>query len=304
MTAHAVEIRGLAHRFAAGPALTGVDLAVPQGAIYGFLGPNGAGKTTTLRLILGLLRRQAGTIAIFGQALERHRLEILRRVGSSIETPSVYGHLTAAENLDIWRRMFRCDKRRVADVLAIVDLAGTGAKRAEQFSLGMKQRLAIAVALLHEPSLLILDEPTNGLDPHGILEMRRLLAALNRERGVTILVSSHILAEIERLVTHVGVIHQGQMRFEGTLDALRARQAFASVTTVDTSDNTRAAAVAAAAGFDGRLDGGRLVLPALAREEAARLAAALVAGGLALYEIATVRRDLEQIFLDLIGGAA
>ena len=304
MTAHAVEIHGLTHRFAAGPALSGVHLAVPQGAIYGFLGPNGAGKTTTLRLILGLLRRQAGTIAIFGQALERHRLDILRRVGSSIETPSVYGHLTATENLEIWRRMFRCDKRRIADVLAIVDLAGTGAKRAEQFSLGMKQRLAIAVALLHEPSLLILDEPTNGLDPHGILEMRRLLAALNRDRGVTILVSSHILAEIERLVTHVGVIHQGQMRFEGTLDALRARQAFASVTTVDTSDNARAAAVAAAAGFDARLDGGRLVLPALSRDEAARLAAALVADGLALYEIATVRRDLEQIFLDLIGGAA
>jgi ABC-2 type transport system ATP-binding protein len=235
MTAHAVEIQGLTHRFAAGPAPSGVNLSVPQGAIYGFLGPNGAGKTTTLRLILGLLRRQAGTIAIFGQALERHRLDILRRIGSSIETPSVYGHLTAAENLDIWRRMFRCDRRRIADVLAIVDLAGNGATRAEQFSLGMKQRLAIAIALLHEPSLLILDEPTNGLDPHGILEMRRLLAALNRERGVTILVSSHILAEIERLVTHVGVIHQGRMRFEGTLDALRARQAFASVTTVDTS---------------------------------------------------------------------
>ena len=303
MTGHAVDIRGLTHHFAAGPALRGVDLAVPHGAIYGFLGPNGAGKTTTLRLLLGLLRRQHGTIELFGQTLERHRIAILRRVGSSIETPSVYGHLTAVENLEIWRRMFHCPRRRIADVLAIVDLTGTGSKRADQFSLGMKQRLAIAVALLHEPSLLILDEPTNGLDPHGILEMRRLLGALNREQGVTILVSSHILSEIERLVTHVGVIHRGTMRFEGTLDALRARQAFASITTVDTDDNGRAAELGRRAGFDVRLDAGKVTMPALSREEAGRLTATLSAGGLTLYEIATARRDLEQIFLDLIGGA-
>jgi len=303
MTAHAVEIRGLTHRFPAGPALRGVDLAVPHGAIYGFLGPNGAGKTTTLRLVLGLLRRQHGTIELFGRTLDRHRLDILRRVGSSIETPSVYGHLTAVENLEIWRRMFQCERRRIAEVLAIVDLAGTGSKRADQFSLGMKQRLAIAVALLHEPSLLVLDEPTNGLDPHGILEMRRLLGELNRERGVTILVSSHILSEIERLVTHVGVIHRGTMRFEGTLDALRARQAFASVTTIDTSDNRRAAELAAGAGFDVRLDTGTLKLPALSRDDAGRLTSTLSAAGLILYEIATARRDLEQIFLDLVGGA-
>src|SRR3954468_10249889 len=133
----AIRTAGLTHRFSADTVLRGVDLTVPAGSIYGFLGPNGAGKTTTLRLILGLLRRQAGTIEIFGQTLERHRLALLRRIGSSIETPSVYGHLTAAENLEVWRRVFRCPSRRMAESLALVGLTGTGSKRADQFSLGM-----------------------------------------------------------------------------------------------------------------------------------------------------------------------
>src|SRR4051794_4480726 len=220
MATPTIETSGLTHHFGGQPVLQGIDLCVPAGAIYGFLGPNGAGKTTTLRLLLGLLRRQQGTVRIFGRALERDRLAILRRIGSSIETPSLYGQLTAAENLEVWRRLFRCERRRIGEVLELVGLAATGPKRADQFSLGMKQRLGLAVALLHEPSLLILDEPTNGLDPHGILEMRALFGTLNRERGITILVSSHILSEIERVVTHVGVIHRGTLRFQGTLDEL------------------------------------------------------------------------------------
>ena len=303
MTTHAIETRDLTFRFGAEPVLRGVDLAVPHGSIYGFLGPNGAGKTTTLRLLLGLLRRQAGTIQILGKTLEGHRLEILRNVGSSIESPSIYGHLTAVENLEVWRRLFRCERHRIPEVLELVGLADTGRKRAEQFSLGMKQRLAIAVALLHEPPLLVLDEPTNGLDPHGIIEMRRLLAALNRERGITILVSSHILSEIERVVTHIGIIHRGTLRFQGTLDELRARQASRSFSTVDTSDNARAIALAARDGLAGHLDEGKVSFPALSRDDAGRLTTMLVREGLAVYEIATVRRDLEQIFLDLVGGA-
>ena len=302
--AHAIETRGLTFRFATQPVLEDVSLAVPEGAIYGFLGPNGAGKTTTLRLILGLLRRQQGAIEVFGKTLERHRLDVLRRIGSSIETPSVYGHLTAKENLDVWRRVYDCDRRRVGEVLAIVGLSGTGSKRADQFSLGMKQRLGIAVALLHQPSLLILDEPTNGLDPQGILEMRRLLGALNREHGVTILVSSHILSEVERVVTHVGVIHHGTLRFQGTLDALRERQASSSFSSVDTSDNVRAAEVARRAGFDARVEPDRLVLRPLSRDEAGRLTTAICGNGLTIYEIVTVRADLERIFLDLVGDAA
>jgi ABC-type multidrug transport system ATPase subunit len=282
---HAIATIGLSHRFSAEAVLNDVNLTVPAESIYGFLGPNGAGKTTTLRLVLGLLRRQHGTIEVLGRSLDRDRLEILRRVGSSIESPSLYGHLTATENLEVWRRVFRCAPSRVGEVLTKVGLAGTGSKRAEQFSLGMKQRLAIAVALLHEPALLILDEPANGLDPHGILEMRALLTALNREHGITVLVSSHILSEIQKLVTHVGVIHRGTLRFQGTLGALMARQEETSVTRLHTSDNARAMQIAAQLGMEGGFDAGKVKLR------------------VAVYEIATVRRDLEHVFLDLIAEA-
>ena len=205
---NAVEITSLTHRYPRGDeALRSIDLAVPTGSVYGFLGPNGAGKTTALRLLLGLLRPQSGAIRVLGRSIARDRLAILRRVGSSIESPSIYPHLTASENLEVWRHAFDCPRARVADALRLVDLSGAGSKRAGEFSLGMKQRLAIATALLHEPELLVLDEPTNGLDPHGMGEIRELLTRLNRERGVTILVSSHILSEVERLATHVGIIN-------------------------------------------------------------------------------------------------
>jgi ABC-2 type transport system ATP-binding protein len=299
---HAVATHGLSHRFATDTVLRQIDLEVAAGTIYGFLGPNGAGKTTTLRLILGLLRQQEGTIHVFGQPLRRHRIEILRRVGSSIESPSLYGHLTARENLEIWRTVFRCPARRIDEVLRLVGLSDTGRKRADQFSLGMKQRLGIAVALLHEPALLILDEPTNGLDPHGILEVRDLLGRLNREHGMTVLVSSHILSEIEKLVTHVGIIHRGAMVFQGTLAALVARQEESSFTAIDTSDNARAAAIVTAGGWSARLHGGKVLVRPLPAPEVARIVAALVAGGVGVHEVATMRKDLETIFLELIGA--
>jgi len=298
----AIETESLTHHFGEQAVLRDVNLLVPDGAIYGFLGPNGAGKTTTLKLLLGLLRRQRGAIRIFGKPLERERQEILRRIGSSIESPSIYGQLTAVENLEVWRRIIGCPRVRIPAVLESVGLADTGRKRARQFSLGMKQRLSIAVALLHEPSLLILDEPTNGLDPQGILEMRTLFERLNRERGTTILVSSHILSEIERLVTHVGVIHRGTLRFQGPLDSLRERQHASTYTAVDTGDNTRALEVARQLGLGGRIENGRVLLRALARDEAGRLTAALSANAVTIYEVSTVRTDLERIFFELVGA--
>ena len=300
---HAIATIGLSHAFAAESVLRDVNLAVPAGSIYGFLGPNGAGKTTTLRLVLGLLRRQRGTIEVLGRELDTDRLEILRRIGSSIESPSLYGHLTAVENLEVWRRVFRCSRRRIGEVLEFVGLAGTGSKRTEQFSLGMRQRLSIAVALLHEPALLILDEPANGLDPQGMLEMRALLNVLNREHGITVLVSSHILSEIERLVTHVGIIHRGTIRFQGTLASLMTRQEESSVTRLHTSDDARAIEIARQHGIHGRVEGERVILPALDEHEAGRLTTSLAANGLAVSEIVTVRRDLESVFLELIGEA-
>jgi lantibiotic transport system ATP-binding protein len=222
--APAVQVRGLGYRFGRNePTLVDLDLTVPAGSIYGFLGPNGAGKTTTLRLILGLLRRQRGEIRVLGHTLDRHRTEVLSKVGSSIESPSIYGPLSARENLEVWRRIYDCDRTRIDQVLELVGLGTAGRKRADQFSLGMKQRLGIAVALLHEPELLILDEPANGLDPHGIIEIRRLLQGLN-SRGTSILVSSHLLAEVEKLVTHLGIIDRGRIVFEGTPAELAARR--------------------------------------------------------------------------------
>ncbi len=300
---HAVATFDLHHQYRAGePALRALGLEVPAGSIYGFLGPNGAGKTTTLRLLLGLLRRQQGRIEVFGLELVRHREEILRRLGSSIETPSLYAHLTAAENLALWQRVFHCPRRRITEVLAHVGLAGTGRKRAGEFSLGMKQRLSLAVALLHEPELLILDEPTNGLDPHGILEMRDLLLALNRERGTTILVSSHLLSEVERLITHVGILNRGALVFQGPLAALVAQQEARARTVLATSDDAAAAEVLAAAGCAVRREAGRLVVPALGREEAARLNCRLMEAGLGVHTLGTERPNLEQIYLGLVEG--
>ena len=300
---YAIETRDLTHRFGSSEVLRQVGMRVSTGTIYGFLGPNGAGKTTTLRLILGLLRPQAGRIELFGRSLKRHRLDILRQVGSSIESPSLYGHLTARENLEVWRRVFRCESARIGDVLALVGLARTGRKRADQFSLGMKQRLSIAVALLHQPSLLILDEPTNGLDPHGILEVRDLLLRLNRERGMTILVSSHILSEIEKLVTDVGIIHRGQLMFQGALSTLVARSEQSSFVAIDTTDNARALTVIIAAGYEARLESSKLLVRPMPVPEIGALVSRLVHSGLAVHEVATVRKDLENIFLELIGAA-
>lgn len=187
-----LETSEIHHRFAQHDVLRGVDMQVPTGSIYGFLGPNGAGKTTTLRLILGLLKTQRGEIRIFGKRFntrfDKDRIAILANVGSMIESPSLYDHLTAAENLRLLQIIHQCPESRIGEVLELVGLADTGKKRAKQFSLGMRQRLAIAAALLHRPSLIILDEPTNGLDPSGIIEIRNLLVELNQRHGCTILV--------------------------------------------------------------------------------------------------------------------
>jgi ABC-2 type transport system ATP-binding protein len=209
--------------------LKDIDLQVPEGSIYGFLGPNGAGKTTTLKLILGLLTKQQGDISLWGRPFEKDRKGLLGRVGSFIETPSLYGHLSAMDNLLVWQKIYRCLPENVARALRLVGLTDTGSKKVRQFSFGMKQRLGIAVALLHRPALLVLDEPTNGLDPHGIIDIRELLKTLSREEGITILVSSHLLSEMEKLATHMGIIHRGSIVYQGTLHGLLSRHPHADL---------------------------------------------------------------------------
>ena len=302
MTRHCVETINLTHRFSGDEiALNRVNLQVVEGSIYGFLGPNGAGKTTTLKLILGLLKKQHGDITIFGQPFAQHRVETLKRVGSLIESPSIYGHLTAVENLRVLQKVYQCPGRRVQEVLELVGLADTGRKKAGQFSLGMKQRLSIAMALLHHPALLILDEPTNGLDPNGILEIRELLQRLNRADGITVLISSHILNEIEKLVTHIGIIHRGHLLFQGTLADLVAKQRQTSFITFETDDNRRTVAVIEEMGLAPRLEAGKVALPIVDRERVAEINRRLIQRGVGVYQIGTVKNDLEAIFFDVIG---
>jgi ABC-type multidrug transport system ATPase subunit len=300
-TTPVIQTEALHYHFSPGvKTLDNINLTVERGSVYGFLGPNGAGKTTTLRLLLGLLKNQQGSIRIFGEDIAKHRIGILRKVGSLIEQPSLYGHLTARENLEVYRRIYGADKSRIEATLGLVDLAGTGSKKAKQFSLGMKQRLSIAVALLHRPELLILDEPTNGLDPNGIIETRELIKKLNRDEGVTIIVSSHILAEIEKMATHVGIIHKGRLLFQGTQPELQHLQEKENIVQIDTSDNRAAQGLLQQYGAADR--NGCVEISCGDKTEIAQVVRTLVTGGLDVYRLQPRQNDLEQLFLDITSG--
>lgn len=297
---YSIETKNLVYSFSEKEIiLNNVNIQVPVGSIYGFLGPNGAGKTTTLKLILGLLKNQKGEISFFGQPFLSNRIQILSQVGSLIEAPSIYAQLTAYENLQVWQRIYNCPKERIDEVLKIVDLEKTKKKKAGKFSLGMKQRLSIAFALLHEPEVLILDEPTNGLDPSGILEIRELLLRINRERKTTIVISSHLLAEIEKLVTHVGIINKGEIIFQGTLPELHFMQAQNSTIQFETDENERALKIFRENNLECTIMDTKISLPKLEKNEIAKLNKLLIDSGIAVYEISIVKNDLESIFIDL-----
>lgn len=298
---YCIETINLTHKFAENEiALSNVNLQITEGSIYGFLGRNGAGKTTTMKLILGLLKKQSGEIRVFGRPFEKNRVEILRRVGSMIESPSIYAQLTAVENLKIIQKVYDCPKRRIGEVLELVGLEKTGGKRAGQFSLGMKQRLSIAIALLHSPSLLILDEPTNGLDPNGIRETRELLKKMNADHGITILISSHLLSEIEKLVTHLGIINRGKILFQGTFDELVSRQRQNSFIVFETGDEMKTRQIIGDCGFSSRIEPGGIAVPFLEKKQIARVNRKLVQSGVEVYKIAKIENDLEKIFFDVI----
>jgi ABC-2 type transport system ATP-binding protein len=200
--------------------LDDISISVPKGSIYGFLGPNGAGKSTTMRLLTGIIPEQGNSIQLFGKPLHEQLPEVFTKIGSLVESPALYLHLSGINNLKYIAKLRGISDEKIPEILEIVNLTKDGNRKAKQYSLGMKQRLAIAMALLSEPELLLLDEPVNGLDPNGIVEMRKLLVKLNQEKGVTIFVSSHLLSEIEKMCTHVAIINHGKLQFEGTMKAL------------------------------------------------------------------------------------
>ncbi len=274
-----------------------IDLNVEQGSIYGFLGPNGSGKTTTLSLLLGLLNNQKGDIEIFGQHLHSNRIEILKKIGSLIESPSLYGHLTATENLEVYREVYGASKARIAEVLDIVGLEDTGRKTAKKFSLGMKQRLAIALALLPNPELLILDEPANGLDPAGIIELRALIKKLNKEHGMTILISSHLLGEVEKMVSHVGIILKGKILFQGPLSELHSFQKKGARLLIKSSDNSRTHKLLQE--YHPETVGEAVSVPFKSDNQVAFINRTLIDNNLDVYMLHPKENDLEQLFIDL-----
>ena len=299
---NAIETTQLSKRFPGGHGVHELDLAVPAGAIYGFLGPNGAGKTTTIRLLLSLLRPDGGTVRIFGEPLAMHRRGALADVGALVESPSLYSHLTGRENLEVTRRLTGAAERRVDDVLRIVELLDDADRLVRTYSLGMRQRLALGLALLGEPRLLILDEPSNGLDPAGILELRSLLRRLVAEQGITVFISSHLLAEVEQIATHLGVIDHGRLLFEGTVEQLRRRAPARLV--IDCDDVAGAVEVLRAAGERATADGNGTVVVALAERSGAEINRMLVERGIGIGRLVPEEASLESLFLTLTRGEA
>jgi len=292
---------GLTKKLGGRAVVNDVNVKVMRGDIYGFLGPNGAGKTTTIRMLLGLARPTAGTVRIFGKDMKRERLAVLRKVGSLVEYPSYYGHLNAVENLEAIRRLLTdVPRSRIDEALAVVRLTKDAKQPVKGYSLGMKQRLGIAAAMLGQPELLILDEPTNGLDPAGILEMRELIKSLPVEQGVTVLVSSHLLSEIEQMATRVGIIAKGRMIFQDSIGELR-RQARSRIV-FGVSNPEEAWRVLLARGYRAEWDRSRLTVEAGDNDAVAAMVASLVRHDHAVYRVEEENASLESIFLGMTGG--
>jgi ABC-type multidrug transport system ATPase subunit len=292
-----IETQGLTRHFGKRTVVDQLSLLVPESGIYGFLGPNGAGKTTTIRLLLGLIRPDAGHVQIFGEQFDRN---LLNRIGSLVEMPSLYTHLSGRENLEVTRRQIGAAPASIERVLAIVRLTSDANRLVGEYSLGMKQRLGLALALLNSPDLLILDEPTNGLDPAGIHEMRDLLRRMPSEYGVTVFLSSHLLSEVEQIADSVGIIHGGRMIFQGSLTQLRERQT--SQLTIGVRRTARALEFLRASGIDARLAGPDFIRVSDRRQEAHGINRLLTENGYDVFHVSLEEESLENIFLSMTCG--
>ena len=293
-----IATRGLSHRFGVFEAVRGIDLNVPAGSVYGFLGPNGSGKTTTIRILLGLLRLQSGHVSILDHAMPADRKGIARHVGSMVETPCLYDQLDGFDNVDITRRAMGLLKIETDRVLDLVGLSQFAFRRAGNYSLGMRQRLGIARALLGQPKLLILDEPMNGLDPAGILDMRELIRDLPQRLGVTVFLSSHLLNEVEQIASHVGLMFHGELIAQSSLpDLLRAAR---HSLIVGVADAPRAALRLEAAGIAcDEIAADLLDIPfsPAMRVDPAAVNTLLVESGFSVFSLRTNVPSLEDIFL-------
>jgi ABC-2 type transport system ATP-binding protein len=298
---YAIETDGLSKSYGEVRALDSVNLRVKQGEVYGYLGLNGAGKTTTIRALLGMIRPGAGTVKVLGEAVGPNGRGPWSKVGHLVESPAAYPELTVRENLEIARRLhFEADKNATSRAIELLGLAPYADRRAGALSSGNLQRLGLARALLHDPELLILDEPAKGLDPAGVVEIRELLAGLASERGVTVFMSSHILTEVDRLATRMGIVHHGRLIEE--LDADRLEELRSPRLEIKARDLPAAQSTLAQAGYAVQVREGTIVLNERRAINAPdEVAALLVSAGTPPTRLAVEREELEDHFLRLTG---
>jgi len=291
-----ISTQNLTFTFGSQTVVKSLSLQVPEGSIYGFLGPNGAGKTTTIKLLLNLLKTQEGSIHIFEKELQSNRIEILSQIGSLIEQPAIYLHMSGKENLLNRALLLGVGEKRVDEMLDLVHLTTAAHKKAGQYSLGMKQRLGIALALLSDPKLLILDEPTNGLDPNGIIEIRELLVKLTSVYKKTVFISSHLLAEIQKMATHVGIINFGELMFQGSIHELEALSK--PSVQIETDRSVDAANFLKKNNIDvAEVNDHCVFVPFTTKETMGEINALLNQNGYTVYSINKQQQDLEKLFL-------
>jgi lantibiotic transport system ATP-binding protein len=293
-----ISTEGLSFNFGNQQVVKSLSLQVPEGSIYGFLGPNGAGKTTTIKLLLNLLKTDQGSIHVFNKELQSNRISILSQIGSLIEQPAIYLHLSGKENLMNRALLLEVPEQRVDEMLALVHLSDAAHKKAGKYSLGMKQRLGIALALLSDPQLLILDEPTNGLDPNGIIEVRELLIRLVTQHKKTVFISSHLLAEVERMATHVGIIHKGELLFQGSIKDLEAISQ--PQINIELDNTVDAANFLKKKGMNVTdINDDHLSVPYTSKAQMGEVNTLLNKNGYMVYSIHKIHKDLEKLFLDI-----
>ena len=296
-----VQANQLTKHFGDFTAVDAVSFSIHAGEVVGYLGPNGSGKTTTIRMLLGLIKPDSGEVKLFGKAVRENRLALAKRVGALVETPSLYAHLNGRENLEVTRRLAGNEQSDINSALKIAGLEKASHRRVGTYSLGMKQRLAIALAILSKPELLILDEPTNGLDPAGILEIRELIKRLPQEFGISVFISSHLLNEVEQVAGYIAIIQSGRLKFQGTLKELQSQKQSRILIKVDKAD--RAEHILSEFGYDTTFHQHHISVSTSATDEAAALInMRLVEQGIKVYHLAFEQPSLEDLFLNLTSG--
>lgn len=293
-----IETNNLTKEYSGRLAVNNLNISIGEGQVYGFLGPNGAGKTTSIRMILGLIKPSKGSVEVFGKTQNsKNRAAILKNVGALIENAASYPHLTAYENLKIMKTLTDSSYDNIDKVLKTVRLDDVRNKLVKEFSLGMRQRLGIAMALLRNPKLLILDEPTNGLDPSGIHEIRELIKEIPNTYGSTVLISSHLLSEIDQMATHVGIITKGSLVYQGSIENLRNKGEDKIL--LRTNDIQKTLSVLSENGVSGKVNDGCVEMNYFNDSSLGNIIQNIIYKGIKVYRIQEEKTSLEDIFLNM-----